>query len=150
MSRFPMPLQTQLPISGERARLLANFMYQDKDNGLIQVPAGFSTDFASVKPLRTIAVALLLVSLAVGWLLPEAGAAIGTAGFYVLVLYSSVVGYGNAAATIHDWLYSTGALSRRDADRVFYNALRASHVALWRALLMYAGVRLGGHWRYRK
>lgn len=150
MSSFPMPLKAQLSISGERAQLLADFMYQDQGKGLIQVPAGFKTDFASVKPLRTIAVVLLMMSLVVGWLLPEVGAAFGSAGFYVLVLYSSVVGYGTAAATIHDWLYSSGLFSRRDADRVFYNALRASHVALWRALLMYAGVRLGGHWRYRK
>lgn len=149
MDRFPLPLKAQLPIQGDRAELLAGFMFQDPDHGLVQVPAEFSTDFASVKPLRTIAMALLLLSLLVGVLWPKVGAAIGTLGFYVLVLYAGVVGYGNAAATVHDRLYVTAELSRRDADAVFLNALRASGVARWRAWLMWAGVRLGGYWRYK-
>lgn len=56
--------------------------------------------------------------------------------------------YGHAAAVLHDWLYSSGLLSRADADRVFLNALRSSGIARWRAWLMYAGVRIGGSSRY--
>lgn len=150
MNRYPLPLRVQLPMYGERAKLLESFVYRDRDQESIQVPAGFETDFASVKPVRDIAVVLLGLSLLVGWFFPVAGAALGTAGFYALLLFASVVGYGNAAATIHDWLYSTGILSRAAADRVFFNALRSSRVALWRAWLMYAGVRLGGYWRYKR
>lgn len=148
MKGFPLPLEARLPIRGVRACLTATFIYQDAQRGAIQVPKWFETDFASVKPLRTMAVALLLLSLPVGRFLPEAGATIGTLGFCLLALYASVVGYGNAAATIHDYLYGTRQLSRAASDRVFYNALRDSHVARWRAWLMYAGVRIGGHWRY--
>lgn len=150
MERFPLPLKAHLPIQGERAELLGGFMFEDSDHGLVQVPAGFVTDFASVKPLRTIAWVLLILSLLVGWLLPEAGAVIGSLGYGALALYASVVGYGNAAAVIHDRLYFTGQLSRRASDRVFYNALRSSGVARWRAWLMWGGVRLGGHWRYNR
>ncbi|WP_137971853.1 DUF1353 domain-containing protein [Pseudomonas sp. F(2018)] len=150
MDRFPLPLKAQLPIQGERAELLSGFLFEDPDYGLVQVPAGFNTDFASVKPLRTIAWLLLALGLLVGWFWSEAGAAIGSLGYGALTLYASVVGYGNAAATIHDRLYATAELSRKVADAVFFNALRASGLARWRAWLMWAGVRLGGHWRYNR
>ncbi len=150
MDRFPLPLKAKLPIQGERAELLGDFMFQDPAYGLMQVPGGFDTDFASVKPLRTIAWGLLALSLLVGWFWPEAGAVLGSLGYGTLALYASVVGYGNAAATIHDRLYFTAELSRKAADAVFFNALRASGIARWRAWLMYAGVRLGGHWRYKR
>lgn len=83
---------------------------------MIEVPAGFTTDFASV-PRWPLTFALL-----------------GQ--------------YGNAAAVLHDWLYSSGQLSREAADRVFLNALRSSGIARWRAYLMWAGVRIGGASRY--
>ncbi|RRV28586.1 DUF1353 domain-containing protein [Pseudomonas sp. o96-267] len=150
MERFPQPLKAQLPIQGERAELLGGFMFQDSEHGLVQVPAGFNTDFASVKPLRSIAWILLALSLVVGWFWPEAGAFIGSLGYGALALYASIVGYGNAAAVIHDYLYSTGQLARKAADAVFYRALRSSGVARWRAWLMWCGVRLGGRWRYNR
>ncbi|MHA6161604.1 DUF1353 domain-containing protein [Pseudomonas sichuanensis] len=150
MERFPLPLKAELSIRGSQAQLLGGFVYQDPQHGAIQVPAGFKTDFASVKPLRTIAWTLLGASLAVGTIWPEAGACIGSAGYGALALYASVVGYGDAAATIHDRLYTTGELSRKSADSVFFNALCSSGVSRWRAWLMWSGVRLGGHWRYRK
>lgn len=150
MERFPLPLNVQLLNGGELGRLLTEFMYHDPYGPSVLAPAGFQTDFASVRPLRSIAVGLLALSLVIGWFLPMLGAAIGTAGYGAMALYASVVGYGHAAATIHDHLYATGGLSRYWSDRVFYNALRASGVARWRAWLMWAGVRLGGHWRYNR
>lgn len=56
--------------------------------------------------------------------------------------------YGHAAAALHDYLYETGKLSRKAADRVFLNALRSSGHARWRSWLMYAGVRIGAASRY--
>lgn len=155
MKRFPMPLQVEQLDDGTW-RLLAPFLYQDPGRGLIQVPDRFDTDFASVRPLRNLAVILLGVSLAVGGLgllldwpiLAMLGATLGACGFGALLLYAAVVGYGNGPAVIHDYLYATANLSRRQSDEVFYNALRSSGVARWRAWLMWAGVRIGGHWRY--
>lgn len=148
MDRFPLPLNVQLQKSGETGQLLAKFIYWDADYAEVVVPAGFETDFASVRPLRTIAVVMLFASLMVGWFLPPLGALLGAVGFGVLALYASVVGYGQAAATIHDFLYTTRELSRKAADHVFYNALRSSGIARWRAWVMWCGVRLGGHWRF--
>lgn len=165
MKRFPMPLQVELTQDGSGGTTLAGFMYQDPDWGLVQVPAGFDTDFASVRPLRTMSLAALLLSLAIGalgvtsgWLgwvvlggvLATLGGSLGALGFGVLLLYAAVVGYGNGPAVIHDWLYSTGGLSRKASDEVFYNALRSSRTARWRAWLMWAGVRIGGHSRYKR
>ncbi|MFP5338161.1 MAG: DUF1353 domain-containing protein [Gammaproteobacteria bacterium] len=48
---------------------------------------------------------------------------------------------------LHDWLYRRAL--RKDADRVFLNALRSSGIARWRAYLMFAGVRIGGASRYQ-
>lgn len=149
MDRFPLPLMVQLLKGGETGRLLDKFLYWDVDHAEVVVPAGFETDFASVRPLRTIAVGLLVLSLVVGWFLAPLGAFLGSFGFGALGLYSSIVGYGQAAATIHDHLYATGQLSRKASDQVFYNALRSSGIARWRAGLMWAGVRIGGRWRYR-
>lgn len=148
--QFPLPLKAQLLDDRETWRLLEVFIYHDVQHGRIEVPAHFDTDFASVRPLRNIAVGLLVLSLVIGGVLPVLGAVVGTASYGVLALYASVVGYGHAAATIHDHLYETAELSRKGSDRVFYHALRASGMARWRAWLMYVGVRLGGHWRYAR
>nr|WP_100549755.1 MULTISPECIES: hypothetical protein [unclassified Pseudomonas] len=60
------------------------------------------------------------MSLVVGRLLPSAGAFIGSLDYGAFALYAGVVGYGSAAAVIHDRLYFT--------DQVFYNAQRSSGV----------------------
>lgn len=159
-----MPLRVELFQDGSGGQTLAGFMYQDADCGLVQVPAGFDTDFASVRPLRTMSLVALVLSLTIGalgvgagWLglaligavMASLGGALGALGFGVLLLYAAVVGYGNGPAVIHDYLYTTGELSRKDSDRVFYSALRSSGTARWRAWLMWGGVRIGGRKRYR-
>lgn len=116
MNRFPSSLRAELQPDRKTWRLLAPFSYVDPDFGLIEVPEGFTTDFASV-PRWPITFAML-----------------GQ--------------YGHAAAVLHDWLYRSGRLSREQADRVFFNALRSSGIARWRAYLMFAGVRVGGSARY--
>ncbi|MCQ4271089.1 DUF1353 domain-containing protein [Pseudomonas kuykendallii] len=62
--------------------------------------------------------------------------------------YALLGAYGHAAAVLHDYLYTSGALSRSKADRVFRNALRSSGIARWRAWLMWSGVRVGGRNRF--
>ncbi|MGS0736167.1 DUF1353 domain-containing protein [Pseudomonas sp. GG8] len=101
--------------------LLDDLVYQDDELGLITVPAGFQTDFASI------------------WVLHNA---------VLFVLYALFAGYGNYAAAVHDRLYATGQLTRRQSDAVLYRALRAEGVARWRARLFWAGVRLGGSRQY--
>lgn len=54
----------------------------------------------------------------------------------------------HAAATLHDWLYTTHPVSRDMADAVLQEAAKVSGVSPFKAWLMWAGVRMGGasHW----
>jgi hypothetical protein len=103
--------------------LLADLVLADDDAKAITVPAGYTTDFASIRVLHNAA---------------------------LFVLFALVSGYGNYAGTVHDWLYEHGRLTRREADAVLYRALRAEGVARWRAWLFWVGVRLGGAKHYTK
>lgn len=57
--------------------------------------------------------------------------------------------YGKAAV-VHDYLYQYGALSRKQADEVFREAMGILGVVPWRRFLMYWAVRLFGWAAYRE
>ena len=120
MSRFTTTLKTE-QTDRRTHTLLADLVLADDDERTIIVPSGFTTDFASIKVLHNA---------------------------FLFVLFALVSGYGNYAATVHDWLYEHGSLTRKEADAVLYRALRAEGVARWRAWLMWAGVRIGGAKQY--
>lgn len=120
MSQFVTTLKTE-QVGRRRHTLLADLVLADEDAGVIVVPAGVSTNFASLDVLHNVV---------------------------LFVLFALVAGYGNYAATVHDWLYTTGQVSRKEADAVLYRALRAEGVARWRAWLFWAGVRIGGAKNY--
>lgn len=122
MSRFTTTLKTE-QIGKWTHTLLADLVLADDEQGVITVPAGFTTDFASIKVLHNA---------------------------FLFVLFALVSGYGNYAATVHDFIYSHGQVSRKEADLILYRALRAEGVARWRSWLFYAGVRLGGAKNYTK
>ncbi|CAI8793847.1 DUF1353 domain-containing protein [Pseudomonas sp. IT-P12] len=122
MSRFITTLKTE-QVGKWTHILLADLVLADDDEQVITVPAGFSTDLASIKVLHNA---------------------------FLFVLFALVSGYGNYAATVHDWLYATGQMSRKRADAVLYRALRAEGVARWRAWLFWAGVRIGGSASFTK
>lgn len=50
---------------------------------------------------------------------------------------------------LHDYLYTSHGASRRDADRIFREALRAEGVPLGKRLAMWAAVRAFGGPSYR-
>lgn len=62
------------------------------------------------------------------------------------------------AAVVHDWLYATAALqpgdrrrvSRAQADRIFWCAMRDEGVPGWQRGLIYAAVRLAGGIGWRR
>lgn len=122
MSRFVSTLKTD-QTDRRTYKLLDDLVLADDDQRTIIVPAGFVTDFASIKVLHNA---------------------------FLFVLFALVSGYGNYAATVHDFLYSYGKVTRKEADAVLYRALRAEGVARWRAWLFWAGVRIGGAKQYTK
>lgn len=113
-----------------------------------KVPAGYISDLASIRSLREVcrwaAAAALLASAFPGpwayWLLLVSVAA--------LALYGLLAGYAMRPAIYHDWLYESGNVSRKHADDMFYQALRADGIARWRAAIFYAGVRAFGWTSY--
>ena len=120
MSRFVTTLKTD-QTDRRTYTLIDDLVLADEEQRTIIVPAGFITDFASIKVLHNA---------------------------FLFVLFALVSGYGNYAATVHDWLYEHGSMTRKQADAVLYRALRAEGVARWRAWLFWAGVRIGGAKQY--
>lgn len=49
-----------------------------------------------------------------------------------------------AAAIVHDYLYQTGKVSRKEADEIFLKIMREQEVAAWKRYAMYGAVRLFG------
>ena len=84
--------------------------------GVITVPSGFKTDFASVPRIPFV--------------------------------YDAVGNVAREASVVHDYLYTTHAVSRETADAVLKEASAATGVAWWRRWTMWAGVRVfgGTHW----
>ncbi len=122
MSRFVTTLKTD-QTDRRTYKLLDDLVLADEEQRTIVVPAGFITDFASIQVLHNA---------------------------FLFVLFALVSGYGNYAATVHDFLYSEGRVNRKEADAVLYRALRAEGVARWRAYLFWLGVRIGGAKHFTK
>lgn len=55
-----------------------------------------------------------------------------------------------AAAVLHDYLYATGIVSRKDADGIFRRAMKSSGTKTYLRLLMWFGCRAGGWCAWRK
>ncbi len=123
MERFPENLVLR-KLNGRAWALAAPFRYRSTTLARwIEVPAGFETDLASVP-----------------WF----------ARWYV-----SVDGDHTKPALIHDFLYSESSagafpgVTRRDADRVFLEALAVRGVAPIRRHILHAAVRIGGGKSFR-
>ena len=56
--------------------------------------------------------------------------------------------YGKAAL-LHDYLYNTKSVSRREADRIFLETMFLMGVSRWKAYVMYVAVRVFGWLRWR-
>lgn len=116
MDRIPQQLVVKL-LDRKVWGLVEDFYYIDPELGIIKVPSGFESDFATVPRLP--------------------------------IIFDMVGAYGHAASVLHDYLYDKALVSRKEADVVFYNALRSTGHARWRSWIMYLGVRLFGKQHYR-
>lgn len=113
-------------LKGKKKKLLAPLTYTLR-SGItkITVPEGFITDGASIDPLRYMG---------------------------LLLLFSLLIGYGERAHTVHDYLYATQPerYTRKDVEKLYYEMLRADGVARWRASIYYAGVYAFGWYRWNQ
>lgn len=54
------------------------------------------------------------------------------------------------ASVIHDWLYTTQPCDRGKADSILKEAMEVIHAKRLTRWLVYAGVRVGGHWIWQR
>jgi hypothetical protein len=54
------------------------------------------------------------------------------------------------SAVIHDYLYKFKICEKERADAIFYEAMEIEGVSLWRRILIYTGVRIGGRTTWEK
>ena len=55
-----------------------------------------------------------------------------------------------SASILHDWFYRRGGVTRKQADKIFYDGLRYKGVRKTKAWAMYLAVRVGGFFAWRK
>lgn len=100
--------------------LLAPLTYVRHDD-TITVPKGFKTNFASIPRIFR-------------WLIEPTGK-------------------HSLAAACHDFLYDQGykmGISRKQADKIFYDAMRDSHVNIITANIMWFCVRVFAYFHYKR
>lgn len=103
-----------------RLELDCDLIYWSADAKRYLIPAGFVTDLASVPRF-----------------IP---------GIVRLIFRGNLL--TARAAILHDWLYYTKMMSRREADDLFYEALRSTGEGLLGAWTMWSAVRISGWWAW--
>lgn len=66
------------------------------------------------------------------------------------VLFDLFGDSAHEAATLHDWLYSTGAEPRQTCDKLFFEAMISTGISEWKSQIMYIAVRSFGWLFYKK
>lgn len=105
----------------EMPELTENLVYEMNENRIFIVPKGFKTDFASIPRI-----------------------------FWTII---APLGKHTLPAVLHDFLYTEGykmGISRKEADKIFYNAMIDSFVNRFTANIMWACVRLFARKHYKK
>lgn len=64
------------------------------------------------------------------------------------LVYLLINGFGDMPAVTHDYLYSTGILSRAQSDGVLKESCLATGVPKWKVNAVWAAVRVGGSGHY--
>lgn len=106
---------------GELPQLTSDLEYFDDSIGVIVVPKGFKTDFASIPRI-----------------------------FWNII---APVGKHTLPSVLHDYLYDSGykyGISRKQADKIFYDAMIKSNVARITANVMWFCVRVFARKHYNK
>ena len=100
---------------GKNWMTLHEIRYATDEGNVIYTPAGFITDFASVP-------------------------------VFFRRLFQPATGQHRRAAVVHDALYrdETQPYTRKEADLIFLEIMKADGVPAWKAAILYRGVRLGG------
>lgn len=151
-NEFLTRLETDEIVNGKLWRVKRPLHYFDPWGGRIFVPEGFETDYASIPNLSMIAGLVQMASvLAAQWFWQ----------FYILAFAAWVViliaeellhdGTWDAIATVHDWIYRTRCRSFWRANWILFVGTKATGAPvtpLWKRVLIYGGVTVGGWWAW--
>lgn len=111
----------RVKIYNDGLQLTGDLEYFDDSIGVIVIPKGFKTDFATIPRIFWSVIAPIGK-----WALPS---------------------------VLHNYLYDCGykyGISRKQADKIFYDAMIKSHVARITANVMWFCVRVFAHKHYNK
>lgn len=111
---FITPLRTehlQEPVDGKWQITINTLTYLSIHGKVYRVPIGTYTDIATVPPFPMLRI-----------LVPKSGR-------------------HSRACVLHDYLCESKTVSRKEADQVFLEAMKADKVSWFRRKIMYAGVR---------
>ena len=111
-------------VEGENWKVLTKFRYVwDREGIVIEVPSGYITDQASVPSI-------------------------------VLPIIVNDTGNIAKAAVVHDFGYTDlmDVMTKKEVDRMFYDAMLEAGVPKWRARIAYTGVRMNWvkAWKWNK
>lgn len=136
---------------GVRSRVAHPFTYVDPWGKCIDVPQGFTTDFASVPPLARFAAILLALAWYVSYMFPSLSCAmfaVGVGAWVIILLAEWLENRStDAIAAVHDWIYATRCRPRWRADWILFmgmNAQGAPHNGYEKRFLFWFNVRLAG------
>lgn len=123
---FLTPLVVEVMPSGKTFKVAREFTYVWRRAFPIHVKVGFVTDFASIPRFARI-------------IIPK-------------------LGKYTKASVIHDFLYQRGSIPdspkdsnpRKTADVIFRDGMRDLGVVKWKRWVMWAAVRVGGHFAWKK
>lgn len=68
--------------------------------------------------------------------------------FYTLI--GPPTGRYGKAAVIHDYLYDTQTTTRKEADKIFLEAMKVLKVPWWKRRMMWFAVRVGAGWIWKR
>lgn len=148
-NQFLTPLRVTPLADGVRWVLDADLVYVDPDGQLITVPAGFTTDFASIPPLATAGGWGVMAAVWLARWFPLAGWPLFCAAWWVILQADGFEHEGtwDAASCLHDWLYASRGRGFFAANRLLYVAMAArggGRTAAWKRWVIWQAVNLGG------
>ena len=128
--------------------------YIDPWGGMIIVPIGFVSDFASIPDLSRIAVIIQLIAFALAqWFNPWIFYTLGALASVIIFIAESFLHEGtwDAQAFLHDWMYKSRCRTFWQANWILFVSMKANGAAvtpLWKRILIFGGVALGGYFAW--
>jgi hypothetical protein len=126
--------------------------YYDTEGRLIVVPAGFTTDFASIPDLSSIGLLVLTAAYVLSLWWWEFWFLVVPAWWVVYIAESFLhEGTWDDQAALHDFLYRTRFRTFWQSNWILFKAMIATggdQTPFWKRAIIFGGVTVGGWWAW--